>query len=75
MIAVRTFGDKGYIVTLMDESNKDRGSKVKTPDGKVFEATFRVAVAKFVYLLAAAINDKIWNRLAGDFAGDYQFCF
>lgn len=38
--AAMYLADKGYIVTLMDESNKDRGSKVKTPDGKVFEATF-----------------------------------
>lgn len=33
--AARYMADKGYIVTLTDESNKGKDSKVKTPDGKV----------------------------------------
>ena len=32
-------------------------------------------IAEVMYLLAAAIYDKIGDRLPGDFAGDYQFCF
>ena len=38
--AARYMADKGYIVTLTDESNKGKDSKVKTPDGRVFDATF-----------------------------------
>lgn len=38
--AAQYMADKGYIVTLTDESNKNRDSKVKTPDGMVFNATF-----------------------------------
>lgn len=38
--AARFMADKGYIVTLTDESNQGKGSKVKTPDGKIFDATF-----------------------------------
>ncbi len=40
MEAARYMADKGYIVTLSDESNKGKGSKVKTHDGKIFNATF-----------------------------------
>lgn len=35
----------------------------------------RVSIAEVVYLLAATIYDEIWDCLAGDFAGDLQFCF
>ena len=38
--AARFMADKGYIVTLTDESNQGKGSKVKTPDGKILDATF-----------------------------------
>lgn len=38
--AARYMADKGYIVTLKDESNKDKEPNVKTPDGRVFNATF-----------------------------------
>lgn len=38
--AAKYMADKGYIVTLTDESNQDRGAKIKTPDGKIFEASF-----------------------------------
>ena len=38
--AARYMADKGYIVTLTDESNKGKDAKVKTPDGKIFDTTF-----------------------------------
>lgn len=41
--AARFMADKGYIVTLTDESNQGKGSKVKTPDGKIFDATLSSA--------------------------------
>lgn len=38
--AARFMADKGYRVTLIDESNEGKPSKIKTPDGKIFSASF-----------------------------------
>ncbi len=38
--AARLMADKGYKIELIDEANKGKRANVKTPDGKIFDATF-----------------------------------
>ena len=52
--AAMYLADKGYIVTLMDESNKDRGSKVKTPDG----IGFVTEISPLTGMCKVSIHDK-----------------
>lgn len=57
--AARFMADKGYVVTMIDESNKDRGIKVKTPDGRVFEASFEQRTPDGIHNTAENIRSAL----------------